>query len=223
MNMPSNGESSSNQLTMMSIADIRAYVTAELNRLKDDVSELYDRLNAFKEAAAADKLQVITQMSHEFQAFNNRLNDFNVAIQRVIGDIEHADSTFTDELRRTLLEVDNRVLRCRAELHNVDISGDLQAFETRLDSVDKSITEIKKAVKALGDSDKMIKSKIQKLGFRIGLVIAALLWLADKFGPDIIKSGVTSLVGTKQENTGVKQQPPAQQPAIDTTANHKSQ
>lgn len=202
------GDDSNTKLTAMSIADIRAYVTSELSRLKDDVSDLYDKINALKDASAADRMQVISQLNREFQNFNNRLNDFTVVIQKVIGDSEYADAKFAGELKNILLEVDNRMLRCKQDGHGAVTTSDLTALEQRIETLATSFEKLEKSVTALTKASNATKTKVQGLAWKLGLLVAGLLWLADKFGADLLKNGFASLI------TQPAQAPPA--PAPDT-------
>lgn len=208
------GDDSNNRLTAMSIADIRAYVTSELSRLKDDVSDLYDKITALKDASAADRMQVIAQLNREFQNFNNRLNDFTVIIQKVIGDSEYADAKFAGDLKNILLEVDNRMLRCRQDGHGAVTTSDMAALEQRMDVLAASIKRLETSITSLTKANTATKTKVQGLTWKLGLIIAGLVWLADKFGPDLLKSGFSSLLTQSGQappavpNVDAKQQPP---------------
>lgn len=194
-------EDTNTKLTAMSIADIRAYVSSELARIKDDISDLYEKFNQIKDASATDKLLILKQLNQEIQGFNNRLNDFSVVLQKVLGDVEHSDSKLAGEVKNLLLEVDNRMLRCRTDMHNLSGDSDeVRDLGTRMDAVETTLGKVNKSIGALEKSDKQMNSKIQKLVFRLGAVVAVLLWLADKFGPGIIKDGLSSFT-KKPEQT----------------------
>ena len=216
----SSNRQSIGQRTDDTFAEIRSYMVGEFSRMKDDVSDLYEKINALKDATTSERIQLIAQFNQEYQAFNNRLNNFSTVLQQLVSDAEHSDSSHTSELKQILTEVDNKLLRCKLDIRDIDHGPELESVRQRLTSLESKIQQIqttsqgdgvtkedfvalKRIVSTLSKNEAATKSKVQKLAWRLGLVIAALLYVLNKFGVPIIKSGLSSAFAAKQPETVV--------------------
>jgi hypothetical protein len=205
-------------------AEIRAYMVGEFSRMKDDVSDLYEKLNSLKDATTAERIQLIAQFTQEYRAFNDRLNNFSTVMQQLVSDAEHSDSSHASELRQILTEVDNKLLRCKLDIRDIDHSPDIESLKQRVALLENRIQQIpqlpqmqgndsgvsksdfealKKTVSSVAKKESATTSKLQKMGWRLSLVIGALLYILDKFGTPIIKAGLSNAFASKATPTVV--------------------
>src|ERR1035437_1198601 len=194
-------ESRDSSMPEDTFAEIRSYIAGEFSRMKDDVSDIYDKMNALKDATTADRIQLIAQFNQEYQAFNNRLNNFAAVMQQLVSDAEHTGSAHAAELKQIFTEVDNKLLRCKLDLKDVDHTPDIEVLKQRVTALEakhshgvprEDFDSLKKSVAVLSKNESATRSKVQKLSLKIGFVIAVLMYLVDKFVVPIIRSGIVS-------------------------------
>lgn len=187
------------QLALSEVSDIRTYVTVELSRMKDDISDIYDKLNAVKDASAADRLAMLSQLNAEFAKFNNRLNDFAVVIQQIMGESEHHGSVHAADLKALLSEVDNRMLRCKLEYREFDHSSEIAVLTSKFTDLEKSVTDLKSKLAMLQKKENSTSDKLKSLALKTSLIMAVLLYLGKEFVLPLIKTGVEDTLKSKQE------------------------
>lgn len=182
------GDDSSTKLAALGISDMRAYVSGELARIKDDIADLFEKLNAMKDASAEERLQLMAQLNKEFQTVTNRLNDFSMAVQNLMSASERSDDKLENALAKLRLEIDNKFMHCRIDLsHGVSVA-EFEQTKTQLKILETQLTTMQVQLSALSKSEKATNSKVKNLTYKLGLVGAGLLWLADKFGSNILKA-----------------------------------
>ena len=192
------GSESSTKLTIMSISDIRSFVTSELSRLKDEISDLYDKINALKDAQNSDKMALMAQLNAEFARINSRLNDFSLAMQNVSKDSEHTDENFATKLQLAMSNIDNKILQLRSDTQRLDHSAEIAGLNKRLDamglSFDAKFIELKTAIAKLAKKESDTQSKVVNLTWKVGLIIAVAVWLVNTVGGDFLKDALKNAV-----------------------------
>ena len=130
----------------------------------------------------------MAQLNKEFQTVANRLNDFSMAVQNLMSASERSDDKLENALAQLRLELDNRFMHCRMDLsHGVSVA-EFEQTKTQLKTFETQLTAMQTRLDALSKSEKATNSKVRNLTYKVVLYDAGLLWLADKFGSNILKA-----------------------------------
>lgn len=159
----------------------RAFLLSELQRLKEDVGELFTRFNALKDSATTDKLALLSQLNAEFTSINEKFSSLELRLSRVVGQHDLAEAGSIDKLAMMRLEIDNKLLQFRSTLSIPDNS---KAVEDNANAID----DLTEEVKAIGKSVEAFDKKLLKLTWTVGLIVGVVLFIVNNFGVDFVKS-----------------------------------
>jgi hypothetical protein len=152
----------------------RAFLISELQRLKDDVSELFNRMATLKDSMTTDKLALLAQLNTEFTQINAKFSEVMLKLSAVLGQHDAASASSGDKLALLRSELDNRLLQFRMDLKlPPDYSEQIKKIEETA----------ARAAKQAAVADK----KVTKLSWQIGLIIGVVMFLLNSFGVDFIK------------------------------------
>lgn len=179
---------SSSRMSAMSLADMRAYVTAEMSRFKNDVSSLHEKINALKDTHNNDKMALITQLNQEFTKLTSRMNDIALTLQRILGDSEHAGESIEARFSQFELEFDNKLMAMKLEDAQHNPNAEMTALKTSLTSIQNTLTAYDAKFKELTKSVNSVSGKIKSISWKLALVIGALTWLLNTFAGDAVKA-----------------------------------
>lgn len=196
-NVPQPGDSSS-RISTMSLADVRAYVTAEMSRFKNDVSALHEKVNALKDLHNTDKMALITQLNQEFTKFTARMNDMSLMLQKVLGDSEHAGENIDARFAQFELELENKLMAWKLEAIQHGPASEIASLKTSLTSIQTSLDEYEKKFKELTKSVNTVSGKIKSISWKLALVIGALTWVLNTFAGDAVKSIFMAKIAPQQ-------------------------
>lgn len=192
---------SSLRMTAMSLADMRAYVTSEMNRIKSDISALHEKFNQLKDTQNTDKMALITQLNSEFTRFTGRMNDITLMLQKILGDTEHSGETVDFKFRELTLELENKIMAFRAEVNTSSPNARMQALHESLEGIRTTLsglatrqaltdmqTNTDNKIKELTAKVGSISGKVRSLSWKIALLIGAIMWVVNTFAGDLVKS-----------------------------------
>lgn len=220
-----------------SLAELQAIYHVELRRLKEDISELFGKIETVQDRITNENGKIYERIAHDIVAVRERINE----VDRKISAVDGLDSRVAQQISRDLeslrRELDNRMQSVVAQ-YKLDCErefslGDMKALPSDIDRLEKTITEFirnqsqdsasfreeqrkafdelsKEQSRVLGD----VNQKIWKLGGTVSVVVGILIWVGKLvFLPgveDTAKNAVKSVVKTDTVKTVTK-------PAPDTT------
>jgi hypothetical protein len=124
------------------MADLRTSLTSELSRIKDDIGDLHDKINAVKDNASTEKVALITQLNQEFGAINRRMNDFAMALQQLMGNAEHNEQNLGLRLQQMSVELDRKLANIKLGIARAIPSNKFQ-------EIDNALTEIREFIEGV--------------------------------------------------------------------------
>lgn len=153
-------------LAAMGVADLRATVTTELARIKDDIGGLHEKINAVKDTSNSDKVALITQLNQEFASINRRFSDFNLALQQLMGNSEHAETTVVAKLEAISREIDTKILQFKLDLAHELPEGRLVGIDEELEAlrglINKLDTELRQFVDNKVDVEDLVRRHVRR-------------------------------------------------------------
>lgn len=139
-------------LAALGIADLRTSVATELSRIKEDIGELHEKINAVKDGISTDKIALITQLNQEFTALNRRMSDFSLALQGIMSDASHSGELLTTKLSSITNDFEHKLEAFRNDISRV-------FPESRLIELDHAVTDLREVVEKMEGAFKQFTDK----------------------------------------------------------------
>lgn len=219
-------DSSSFRYLAMQEAELRALMSSDIGRIKDDLSDLYGKLSALKEMQSSDKMALIQQITQEFREVQNRFSDMSLGLSQAQTEIGHHKEMDDLRFKEIYSALESKFQAVSSRLAGLDTSvgneadldairREFQAFqEETLDQFDEirgSISALESKHSKLSASTAKTAGAVSKLSWKMALLLSALAWVAGTYGKDALSAIFNAATASAQNQTTSQARPVPQQ------------
>lgn len=218
-------------IAKMNEAELRASMSSDIGRIKDDLSDLYGKLAGLKETQSSDKMALIQQITQEFREVQNRFSDMSLGLSQAQTEIDHHKEMDEFKFKEIYTALEAKFQTVSSRLAGLDSSSgngsDLEdlrrEFEDFQDDVLDQFTAVRQALTDLEDKHDKLSARnaktagaVSKLSWKMALLLGALAWIAGTYGKDALSAIFNAAASQATNQTRPVQQQGLATPTVDT-------